>query len=561
MHMASSEADPKTATPEVGVTAPPAESAEQQSAKASSLQHSGNCLYKDKCINPGKTLYVCNKCGGRFHHLCASQIGNSDEMNICREGCDGKARSAHTPTTTSSSPPTAKKSLQYFVPKPAGTDITVVSDDDDDDDNVLTQANKKRSRGLPPARGRKAVPTPVHTMTRSNIKSKTNTVSKTTSTDQSKFDSNHDIAQIEEQRSSSAGSDDGVKNTQQTDENEDKKPERESKGGKQPRKAPAKAAAKPSAKAPAKQPSPKPDDSDMTTLIGGRPTVNPQLPNHRRMRLPLMVHEPVVFQHPESGIICLGTVAKTVEKPEDPVSVYPINKKGSPEREAVEGLQLSDFGVVKTTDFLVYIGARYAVFGPPEYSFMGLGWGSAWLDILAERAYYHESVQAHDKMLFELKRLDVVMLKYPGVPECPVLILGLLQNRIDDSDWKVIGVVGCDNDEAATSETDALNNICFMSIKDLKKEYETSLTYLVEETAEFYMTSHPHIKMFHKAMGWIARWAQNNVSWSPQKTWRAKLTKMHPTAFKALTLKSVQPRPCVSCTNLTKQLEKANVSS
>jgi hypothetical protein len=216
--------------------------------------------------------------------------------------------------------------------------------------------------------------------------------------------------------------------------------------------------------------------------------------------------------------------------------------------------------VVKTTDFLIYIGARYAVFGPPLQSFMGLGWGTAWLDMVAERAYYHESAQAHDKMLFELKRLDVIMLKYPGVPECPVLVLGFLQNRIDDSDWKVIGLVGCDNDDAATNDTDAMNNICFMSIKDLKKEYETSLTYQVEETAEFYMSAHPHIKMFNKAMGWIAKWAHNNTSWSPHKSWKTKMTKMYPTAFKALTLKATQPKACASCASLTKQLEKANVS-
>ena len=534
---------------------------EQSIPKPSATQSSGVCLYKDKCCGQGQTLYVCVKCAGRFHHLCASKIGKSDEQNICREGCEGKARAAvPTPTVVTSSKSKRLQNQEYFVATPTG-DNKPASEDEDDDDDVLAQANSRGTQQSQPAAGSeskkvtgKAKSPDKAPISRKSLP-KTSRVNAQASTARHKSLEKPPTPVAEIISSSSSESDDDNSKDMGDDRGESSaktglRPILSGsgrQGGKTPRS---------SSTRPQRAPSP---DSDPSILVGGRPTVNVHKPDHRRMCLPLMVKEPVVYED-ENGKPCLGIVATTVERADELVNVHPMTKLGNYADHVIEGLDPGELRVVKATDYLIYIGARYAVFGPPLRSFAGLGWGAAWLDLLAERAFYHESTQAHDKMLYELKRLDVVMLKYVGVPECPVLVLGFLQNRIDDSDWKAIGVIGCDKPKAATKEEDALNNICFINIKDLKKEYEASNTYIVQETAEFYMTAHPQIQMYHQATSWIARWAKNNAAWSPPKSWKARLQKMYPQAFKALTLKAVEPKPCTSCTSLRTQLEKSNVS-
>ena len=76
--MSNSESSPKKAEAEVQA---------QAAGKESNLQTTGPCIFKERCIVPGKTLYVCTTCRSRFHHLCASEVGKSDDMNICSADC------------------------------------------------------------------------------------------------------------------------------------------------------------------------------------------------------------------------------------------------------------------------------------------------------------------------------------------------------------------------------------------------------------------------------------------------------------------------------------------
>jgi hypothetical protein len=61
------------------------------------------------------------------------------------------------------------------------------------------------------------------------------------------------------------------------------------------------------------------------------------------------------------------------------------------------------------------------------------------------------------------------MMRYPGVPDCPVLVLGFAQGQ-DDSDWKAIGLLNCEDEDEVLSEKKAMENICFFSMSDLKRE-------------------------------------------------------------------------------------------
>ena len=303
------------------------------------------------------------------------------------------------------------------------------------------------------------------------------------------------------------------------------------------------------------RPQHRPENRVPPRLAGDRPTIDPAHPNHREMILPLYVNEPVIYADPECNEPQLGVVAKTIEDPRQVVTVRPI------EDDSVEvcNLTIPDFKVVKATDFLIYCGVRYAVFGPPLYSLSGLGWGHAWLDLVNERAHFHEESQAHDKLLYELKRLDCVMLKYAGIPDCPVLVLGFLQSRTDDSDWKAIGLIGMDSPEVLDNEASASTHICGMSMQTLKSEFDTTATYIVEDVCEFHMTTHPHLIQYKKAMRWIEAWSRRNPAWTPMRTWKAHLTRMYAKEFKANSTRAIQPKACPSCVSLLKKQDKTEV--
>ena len=71
---------------------------------------------------------------------------------------------------------------------------------------------------------------------------------------------------------------------------------------------------------------------------------------------------------------------------------------------------------MKQTDYVIYCGSRYCVFGPPLKSFCGVGWGTSWLDLQGEQ-HFKDTELVDTKLLFELRRLQVVMMKYPDVPD------------------------------------------------------------------------------------------------------------------------------------------------
>jgi hypothetical protein len=292
-------------------------------------------------------------------------------------------------------------------------------------------------------------------------------------------------------------------------------------------------------------------------LPGNRPTVDPRHPNHRAMVLPLLAHEPVVFKDPNDDSVYLGYCAAEVTKPEDPVIVRRFNPDTNG-FDRVAGLSIEDMDVVKCTDYLIYSGARYCVFGPPLNTYAGLNWGSAWLDLAGERAYFHAESKATDKVLYELRRLDVIMVRYPGVPDCPVLIVGFLQGQ-DESDWKAIGVMNCDLDASMSTEKTASESICYMSMTDVKKEYATTDSYIVEDVVEMSFTDHPTVKMYRKALHHITKWAKEQPRWLPPKTWKGRLNQLYPRQFKTMVVRGLEPPPCVRCQGLDKQLTKANV--
>ena len=103
------------------------------------------------------------------------------------------------------------------------------------------------------------------------------------------------------------------------------------------------------------------------------------------MILPLLPNEPLVFQDSTTNTARTGVVVEEVNSSRDSVTVLASND------EIVEGLTIDEFVVVKVTDYLIYVGARYCVFGPIEKSFCNLTWGSAWLDLVGEQAYFHDN--------------------------------------------------------------------------------------------------------------------------------------------------------------------------
>ena len=201
------------------------------------------------------------------------------------------------------------------------------------------------------------------------------------------------------------------------------------------------------------------------------------------------------------------------------------------------------------------------VFGTHEYLFAGLLWGSAWLDLVGEQHYFREDKLVEEKILYELKRLDVVMLKYAGVPDCPVLVLGFLQPNQEESEWKAIGVLNFHEEgDVVETEAAAMRNICYMGMTELKKEFANTETYILEEVAEMYMATHPTVKVYQKAMGWIETWATGNPRWFPGKSWKTRLTKLYPRQFKALYARGLEPKPCPRCQSMERQMDKATVS-
>jgi hypothetical protein len=534
---------------------------------------------------------------------------NSDEQNLCREDCNGvpPSEKVDAKTKPKANPPTSAANV--FVTEKEGVDLTGVDDSDEDKllqkaNQILSQKNSKSSvtsraleMGYKKTRGNTdetsncdddSKPMTRSKDTRSNdskdskdkrkdwSKGRGNEKRKDQSKDKSK-DQRKDQSKVLDQRKDQSedqindeSNDRSKGKTAQHDSDDDaghdstnqeqtavdsqttpppgnKSPERAgpitptrtTTSGKTPQKAPRKIVGR---------------NYIPSRLPGGRPTVDPRIPNHRAMILPLLANEPVVFHDPTTNKARSGVVVEEVNSSRDPVTVL------SSDDEIVEGLTIDDFVVVKVTDYLIYVGARYCVFGPIEKSFCNLTWGSAWLDLVGEQAHFHDNFNGHDKILFELKRLDAIMLRYPGVPDCPVLVLGFLPKSQEESDWRAIGVMDFHREDVLLKEGSAVANICYIAMTELKKEFATSETYLIEEVVEMWMTDHPTLKMYEQAMKHIHRWTKHNPRWFPTKTWKGALTALYPKQFKALFARGLEAKPCNSCQSLEKQLGKANVS-
>jgi hypothetical protein len=293
-----------------------------------------------------------------------------------------------------------------------------------------------------------------------------------------------------------------------------------------------------------------------------RPTVNVARPEHRKATFPLFEKEEVVYRSPKSDDVELGCVALTVEDADE--EVY-VKKKslGSQTigKEVIGPLSLKDMYVVKMTDFLIYSGQRYCVFGPPLGMFGKAHWGSAWLDVVGEQRHFRDEDLLQEKILFELKRLDAIMLKYPETPDVPVLVLGFIGSRVDDSEWRVVGLVNYLDENVLGSDHSARANICGMPMAELRKDFAGTNSFLIEDTAELYMTDHPTVKAYHRAMGFIRDWIRIDPQWVPSSSWRQRVAKLYPRGHRNAGAKQVEKAlACKKCTTVQKTLDKTKVS-
>ncbi len=658
--------------------------ADEQRAQGteSETQMSGPCVYKDRCRVPGKTLYVCVKCKCRFHHLCASMVGKSEDMSICHHACFNMCCPVRSvvlpyPGAVLSPKELAKQAKrtrerEFLGPEAMGSETSNTNakgtahakadeeDRDVDDDTGSNMAvdepeksqdqatqdttvpaeastkpgvdkrNPPESNDKPAERKekpavRKDKPTedkrnppesndkPVERKDkpiedkRKNEASRTKagkkgTRSKSQQQEHETIDlvdsgsseedgstklqrlatqkSDPEIRQAFEnanKKSSAMAQDFSVVTTssssskrkaaQQTspqqsvgsqDQDDDQDDDREGSNHSHADKSTTSSSrAKQGPTSSAKQPEPVAEDYVPPRLPGDRPTIDPKNPNHREMVFPLVKHEPVVFLHPSTNEVLTGEVMTRAEKPGDCVNImYVKNRKA----EVVKGVELTQMRVVRTTDYLIYRGSRIFVFGPPPQNGQ-LSWGTAWLDVVAERkCMMAEDTGESAIELFELKVLDLLLVRYPNANECQVLILGFLQGT-DESDWKAIGLLDCENDDVVEDEETALQHICFIAMSELRKDYINTCVTVVDLEIDLSCTNEVHVVAFNKCMGYIDKFARNLPRWLPAKTWRQKISIMNKKTTKPAPSRVVpDPKPCSRCQTTDKQVKRLNVS-
>lgn len=507
---------------------------QQVSTKESSCQSSGPCMFKGQCIAHGKTMFVCTSCEGRFHHLCGSMVGKSDEMNLCSAACCTSIESSR-PVSNATTPELKDKAADKPEKKTFGIYQATAEEldvhDISSDDELLASARRGTLRmSARRTKGDTSIAAALKVATR--LSSSSSTAKSTAKDDEKMKDANDD---------------------------EDKGSASSSKGR--------------PGQTSGKRPKPISDTYAPPRLPGNRPTVDPRNSNHRQMTFPLLENEPVVFRHPD-GFVMTGLVQVRVDQADEPVTVRWRNPYTG-EKESVDNLTIKDMSVVKQTDYLIYSGVRYFVFGPPERTFAELLWGCAWLDVQAEEAYFNDP-ESHGNLLYELKRLDVLMIRYPGASECPVLVLGFIQGT-DDSDWRVIGLMNCEDDSAVGSEESVAENICYMSMAEVKREFANLQLYLIDQELDMQNTNSPIVMLYFTAMKYICKNAKG-PRWLPPKTWRTRVAGGHPKQVQSLVPRSQEskvaprsqepkvaprseePKACTRCPGLEKQLAKANVS-
>jgi len=339
-------------------------SSSTEPTNVSSVQSSGACVYKDLCRFPGQTLHNCVSCGCRFHHLCGSQVGGSDDMNLCRENCDG--------TRPDAKPKDMPEAPGAFVPTRQG--VSMDDDDDDDDDDDHTKKSDECvavSDDDAPLDILGSSPPTTPVMPRSSHASRLRlkgTAGRATMEDSPA----KGRSGVEAPQSGPAAKRIPFPPAQ-----------------KQPKPVPV--PARPSSESSSQE-----DSDDYFYRVGNRPSVNPNRINHRFIVLPLFENEPVVFLLPEDEtrsrarkpVPLVGVTSRSVERMSEPVFVRRQAVGSSqPEDDKEHGpLSLRDNMVVKQTDYVIYCGSRYCVFGPPLKSFCGVGWGVGWLDLLGSNS-------------------------------------------------------------------------------------------------------------------------------------------------------------------------------
>ncbi len=596
------------------------EAADAEQPRESGLQTSGPCMFKDACKAHGKTMYVCMRCQGRFHHLCSSSIGGSDEMNMCSAACIGPP-----PVAVQKKPKTKQDTLPHgaFEQDMQGVEITTLDSDDDSKSPPRKKETRKADAGMKKVLKKASSITSqktglnafdsgnddsdledTRTGGRSGSRAKQSTHKPKSAARADRPAAREDRPAAREDRPADrddrpadredrpadreevpADREEGPAGREDQPKGDDDQPagrERSPKGREDrpaPREEPAdredrqdeqesisissehsstagssKKKRSSGRKTAAKKPNLVPDNYAPPKIRGQRPTVNPRHPNHRQMTFPLLPAEPVVFLDAD-GNTRVGRTVRRVDSEDEVVSVRYRDEKTNTVV-TINDLTTDDMSVIKWTDFLIYSGVRYFVFGPPENTFPGMLWGSAWLDIVAERENFVNS-DPPENSFFELKRLDMIVTRYPGVKSCPVLILGFLQG-VDDSDWKAIGLMNCDNDNVASTEESITANISYMSMTDIKRDHAKGFSIIVDQEVDFQQSGNPVLDMYFASVKYIIAHAKGEKRWLPPKTWRMKLTNSWSSSAKP----QAQPesKPCSRCPGLEKQLAKATVS-
>ena len=280
------------------------------------------------------------------------------------------------------------------------------------------------------------------------------------------------------------------------------------------------------------------------------------------MVLPLLEGEPVIVcTSAESSKFVLGVVSRTVTDAKQGVLVNKLSDLPGKLRADISGpYAIEDFMVVKHTDFLLYCGTRYCVFGPPSGSLMrDVSWGSAWLDLMGEVRYLEGGV-IDNRDLWELKRLDVLEMNFLGTPVIPVLVLGFTVQ--EEKQWKCIGLFNFDKPETISSDAELSKNICSTILLDLMKDFRGTVSVKVTTPVEFNMKSDPRVAAYHKGIEFVQRAFMKSPAWYPRQTWRTKYNSLYPMQMRALTgsKDTSAPKVCAQCEEANKKLSKANVS-
>jgi hypothetical protein len=471
----------------------PADQQEQPKPAESTLQTSGPCKFKDLCRGHGKMLFVCTVCQGRFHHICSGSVGQSDDFNICSAKCLGLQDNNPAPVPELPERPLFSFGTSYsisttMVQREAKRDLIELSDTE-----------------LPPTTEKPAHDKHTRYATRANPAISTAIKAASKHTTKQASGASKSLPSKDASTNDSSG----------------------------------------------KKHIPTSMDTYAPPLIDGqRATVDPRHPNHRKMTLPLLQNEPVVFIHPD-GHAQTGFAYDAVESVDVPVTVWYVDANTG-KREYADDLSIEIMAVIKETDYLIYSGTRYCVFGPPEGTIGQLLWGSCWLDLVSEASCFkHRDENAF--VMYELKRLDVLTVHYDGAASIQVLVLGFLQGS-DDSDWKVIGLMNSEDDSAMASPEAMVSHLCYMSMQEVRKELLNNYVAFAEQNLNFESETNPIVLIYEDAMKIIRRHSAT-PRWLPPRTWRSRST-----GVKAGRAKAADPKPCTRCQSMEKQVSKGTVS-